>query len=142
MKPYRKFLPALLLLLCAVGCSSWERTSFQTLTASNATINNAQQAYEARTLPHNQCVYDIINKAKAAQTLAVDGMLAYEAAKGTTAAQGAENAVTAELSQLAPILASVQTLGTSTCATTADKAAIGPTDWPVIVGTTLVTETK
>lgn len=114
MRPYRKFLP--LLLLCAVGCSSWERASFQTLTASNATINNAQQAYEARTLPHNQCVYDIINKAKAAQTLAVDGMLAYEAAKGTTAAQGAENAVTAELSQLAPILASVQTLGTSTCA--------------------------
>lgn len=105
---------ALSILLLA-GCSSWERTTFQTLSASKASIDTAQNDYEARTIPHTQCAFDLITKAKATQTLAVDAMMSYETAKGTSAATAAENVVAADLSQLAPIVASISTLGTSTC---------------------------
>lgn len=103
------------ILLCVVGCSDWERTTFQTLSASKATIDGAQSAYEARTIPHTACVYGVINKAKAAQTLAVDAMMTYETAKASTGATAAQNVVTADLAQLAPIVASIGTLGSATC---------------------------
>lgn len=100
------------------GCSDWERTTFQTLSASKAVEDSAQTSYEARTIPHNQCVYDVITKAKAAQTVAVDAMMTYETVKSSTGATAAQNAVNSALANLAPIIASMQTLGTSTCATT------------------------
>lgn len=112
----KRIIAASLMCICLLaGCSSWERTTFQTLSASKATIDGAQAAYEARTIPHNQCAYDVINKAKATQTLAVDAMMTYETAKGTSAATAAQNVVSTDLAQLAPIIASVQTLSSSTC---------------------------
>jgi len=123
----KRILPLLLCLLLA-GCSDWERTTFQTLSASKATIDGAQAAYEARTIPHNQCAYNIINKAKAAQTLAVDAMMTYETTKTGTA----QSVVEADLAQLSPIVASIGTLGTSTCQTTTSN--VQDTDWPIIVG--------
>lgn len=116
---YRKFaLPLLLCLTILAGCSSWERTTFQTLTASKATIDGAQTAYEAGTIPHTACVYGVINKAKAAQTLAVDAMMSYETAKGSSAATAAENVAVADLAQLAPVVASIGALGSATCPAT------------------------
>lgn len=109
----KRIVAASLLSICLfAGCSTWERTAFQTLSASKAVEDKAQADYEARVIPHNQCAYDIINKAKATQALAVNAMVTYEDAKSTTAQQAAEN----DLAQLAPIIASIQTLGTNTCA--------------------------
>lgn len=67
------------------GCSNWERTTFQALSASKATIDQAQADYEGGTvLPHTASVYNAINAAKAAQTAAVNQMIAYETLKATT----------------------------------------------------------
>lgn len=136
----KKYIASALLSVCMLaGCTNWERATFQTLSASKATIDGAQASYEARTLPHTQCVNDIITKAKAAQTLTVDAMMTYETAKGSSTSTAAQNVVTADLAQLVPILASIQTLGTGTCAA---SAAVNATNWPVIVGTSIHKESN
>lgn len=122
------------------ACSDWERTAFQTLSASKATIDGAQSAYEARTIPHTECVFGIINKAKAAQTLAVDAMMTYETAKESTGSTAAQNVVTTDLEQLAPIVASIGTLGSATCSATVTTSAVGHTNWPMAV--TITKESK
>ena len=98
-----------------VGCTNWERATFQTLSTSQAVINQAQTDYEAGTaIPHNTVAYNAINAAKAAQTLAVNGMVTYEeikAAGGTTASlTAAQNDVTIALANLPTIIANVKAL--------------------------------
>lgn len=100
-----------LALLGTTGCTNFERESFQTLSASQAVINTAQTDYEARTIPKTTCAYTIINDAKAAQTAAVDAMVAYE---GVKAAKGDLNAaqavVVTDLEVLPADIAAVKTL--------------------------------
>lgn len=99
------------LLLIAAGCNSWERTTFQTLSASKATIDNAQAQYEAKAIAQNACSYAIINDAKAGQTVAVNSFLTYEQvknSKGDLAA--AEAIVNAKLTALVPLVAQVTSL--------------------------------
>jgi hypothetical protein len=98
-----------------VGCTNWERAAFQTLSTSQAVINQAQTDYEAGTvIPHNTAAYTAINAAKAAQTLAVNGMVTYEeikAAGGTTASlTAAQNDVSVALANLPTIIANVKAL--------------------------------
>lgn len=76
-----RLLAALTLCLCLAGCDDFERTTFKTLSASKAVIDQAQADYEARTIPKNACSYSIINDAKAAQTTAVNAMVVYEQEK-------------------------------------------------------------
>lgn len=105
------YLMGLLVLMLCAGCNTWERTTFQTLSASQATINNAQAQYEAKAIAQNQCSYSVINDAKASQVIAVNGFLGYEAvknAKGDVAT--AEVTVTAELANLVPLVAQVTAL--------------------------------
>lgn len=107
----KKILAIALLSLCVMGCNDFERTTFQTLSASKAVIDTAQADYEARTIPHNSCSYSIINDAKAAQTTAVNAMVIYEeekAAKTDLAAQTA--AVTSTLVQLPLLIVQVKSL--------------------------------
>ena len=113
---YWLIIPTLLILVA--GCNSWERTTFQTLSASKATIDNAQAQYESKAIVQNQCAYAVINDAKAAQVVAVNGFLDYEkvkAAKGDVAT--AEATVTGELTSLAPLVAKVAAMvqNPSTC---------------------------
>ena len=99
------------LLLIAAGCNTWERTTFQTLSASKATIDNAQAQYEAKAIAQTTCAYSIINDAKASQTVAVNGFLVYEqvkTAKGDIAT--AEATVSTELASLVPLVAQVTAL--------------------------------
>lgn len=102
--------------LAIVGCTSWERTTYQTLAASKAAIDQAQADYESGKLPHSQTVYDAVNKAKAAQTLAVNSMVTYEQMKATGASQSAlqtaQNDVTIALQALPTILADIKALYT------------------------------
>lgn len=107
----KKILAAILLTLAVAGCNSWERTTFQTLSASKATIDNAQAQYESKAIAQTSCAYSIINDAKASQVIAVNGFLGYEQvknAKGDIAT--AEATVAAELASLVPLVAQVTAL--------------------------------
>jgi len=111
-----------LILMC--GCSSFERTTFQTLAAAQTTLNNAQSAYEAGCpaaagsttgcIPHDTAAFTIITKAKAADSLAVQAMVVYEQEKATgstgSALQAQEAIVVADLAELPALIAEVQTL--------------------------------
>lgn len=110
----KKILAIALLAFCVVGCTDFERSTFQTLSASKAVIDTAQADYESRTLPHNSCSYAIINDAKGIQTAAVDSLQVYDkirVAKGDLTAQTA--VVSATLLQLAPEVVKVQALITN-----------------------------
>ncbi len=107
-----------------LGCNSFERTTFQTLAATQAALNSAQADYEAgcpatitaatpACIPHNQAAYTTITKAKAADALAVNAMVVYEQEKatGTTASLDTQETVVAsELAQLPALLADIKTL--------------------------------
>ena len=91
---------SLALAIGLAGCpaTSFERTAYQTLAATQATVNQAQADYEAgKLIPHNQAAYKAINEAKAAQTLAVDALEAYEQAKATNATPGKLAALQADV---------------------------------------------
>lgn len=107
-----KITAALTLCLCLAGCTSFERSTFQTLSASKAVLDQAQTDYEAGTpIPHNQCAYALINDGKAAQTVAVDAMLVYEGEKAAGKDLTSQTTViTADLLSLAPIVVKVQSL--------------------------------
>ena len=98
-----------------VGCTTWERTTFQALSTSKAVIDQAQTDYEVGTaIPHNAVAYNAINSAKAAQTTAVNFMVTYEeikAAGGTQAnLTAAQNDVTIALANLPTLIANVKAL--------------------------------
>lgn len=114
-------LTVLLLLACMLplgllaGCTNWERATFQTLAASKAVIDQAQADYEAgKVIPHNEAAYTVINKAKAADSLAVTAMAGYEQIKATggsaSALASAETTVTVALADLPAALADVKAL--------------------------------
>ena len=84
---YKKLLLASVsLLIFVTGCSSFERTTFQTLSATKVTLDQAQVDYEAGTLiPHNKAAFTAITAAKLADVNAVDAMVTYEQLKATGA---------------------------------------------------------
>lgn len=103
------------LTMCAVvGCTNWERTTYQTLAASQATINQAQTDYQSGTIKQTTAAYTAINTAKAAQTTAVNAFVMYEEAKaagGTTASLTAlQTDVGVALANLPTIIADVKAL--------------------------------
>lgn len=108
------------LIVCGAvtGCSSFERTTYQTLSASKTAIDQAQADYEARKIPKTQAAFTIINQAKAEQTLAVQSMETYEeikAASGTASALSSQQAiVTAALAQLPALILAVKGLYSAT----------------------------
>jgi hypothetical protein len=99
------------ILVAVLGCNTWERNTFNTLAASKAVIDTAQSDYEAQTIPQTKCAYAIINDGKAAQTVAVNGMVTYEQQKGAKGNLTAQEAVvTTDLLALAPLVIQVQSL--------------------------------
>lgn len=104
------------LMFAAVGCDTFERTAFQSLSASKAVLDAAQSDYEPAPvgtgkLPHTACVYSLINDGKAAQTAGVDALQIYDVAltnkQDTTAAA---TAVTAQLATITADIVKVKTL--------------------------------
>lgn len=121
-------LAGLVICWCA-GCSNWERQAFQSLSASKAAIDAAQQAYEVSAptgtcptvtptspacIPHTAAAFTVINKAKDAQKTAVDSMITYETAKaasqGQAALQVAQTDVETTLAALPGLIADVKAL--------------------------------
>lgn len=103
------------------GCNDWERTTFQTLSASDTTINQAQADYEAGTITNTTQAFQVITAAKAAQSVAVNQMVAYEQLKATgatpTALTASEAQVVTALAQLPTVLAEVEALRKSASVT-------------------------
>ncbi len=114
---------ALLLGACIVGCTSWERQSFQALSAAQAVLNQAQTDYTAGCpaavptdpcIPRNQAAFTVITKAKAADVLAVNAMVEYEQVKAASGSSSALNtaqiAAANALAQLPADLTAVKAL--------------------------------
>lgn len=107
----KRIFASLALVLCLAGCTDFERTSFQTLSASKAVIDEAQADYESSKIPHNSCSYTVINDAKAIQTAAVNAMEVYEEQKAAGNDLTAQTAVvTTELLTLPAIVVQVKSL--------------------------------
>lgn len=108
------------------GCTNFEREAFQTLSASQAVINQSQADYESGAIKQTQASYAAINKAKAMQVLAVQAMATYEnikATKGTQAALVAQQQVVESfLTQLPALVAAVKALYSNSSATVAPAA--------------------
>lgn len=83
----KKLFAAIILSTCVglTACNSFERTAFQSLSASKAVLTAAQSDYEPAPvgtgkLPHTACVYTLINDGKVAQTAGVNALQAYDVA--------------------------------------------------------------
>jgi len=116
----------LLPLVLVAGCSSFDRTTFNTLTVSKSVLTTAQADYESGTLPHTACVQTIINDGKTSQTLAEVAFGAYfqvEQAKGDVTATQA--AVVTDLLELTPIIVNIKGLYTNPNCTAATTATGG-----------------
>ena len=115
----------LLALVGLAGCTNWERTTFQTLSATHSALESARLAYEASAtapcstvtgpcIPHSKLAYASISEANNAQNLAVDAMIAYEGLKGggatSTALDAAKAKVEAALAALPVLIADVKAL--------------------------------
>jgi hypothetical protein len=102
------------LLLGLIACNNWERSTYQSLAASKAVIDQAQEDYESNALPHTVAAYNAINTAKAAQSAAVQAFAAYEQLKATGAEaaglSGQQAAVEAALQRISPLIAAVKAL--------------------------------
>lgn len=108
--PWKRIVLSLLIVAC-LGCNTWERNTFNTLASSKAVLDTAQADYENHTIPPTKCAYTLINNGKAAQTIAVDAMVAYEQAKTTKGNLPAQEAtVVGDLAALAPLVVQVQSL--------------------------------
>lgn len=111
----------LILLIClcvlaVVGCNTWERNTFNTLASAQAVINTAKADYRAGTIPQTQCAADILNKATAADTVAVNAMVVYEQEKASGGNLQAQQAVVdSALTQIAPLITAVTTLKAAAC---------------------------
>jgi len=107
------FASLMLCFLFITGCSGFERTTLQTLSASKVTIDGAHADYESGKLPHTQAVNDVITKAIAIQKTAVDAMVVYEQMKitgQTSALSEQETVVLVALVNLPTILTDVKGL--------------------------------
>ena len=95
--------------LLTIGCTNFERNTFNSLAASKAVIDTAQKDYTVGKIVETPCTYALINDAKAAQTTAVNAMLVYETAKTSDN----EATVTLAIADILPLVAEVKTLYTN-----------------------------
>ncbi len=80
------YLAVVMAVVSLIGCSSWERQTFQTLAASKAVVDQAVQDYNAGSIEQSQVNHDAIDKARHAHDAAVDAFHVYIVAKEALAA--------------------------------------------------------
>lgn len=99
------------------GCTDFERKTYQTLAASKAVIDQAQDDYESGKIAKTQAAYNAINHAKDAQAAAVQSFKEYETLKLVVKSGGnlpeKQQAVSDALAQLGPLVATVKQLYTT-----------------------------
>lgn len=111
--PRFKFLALALLIsacACLAACSSWAQTTYKTLAASKAVIDQAAADYNSGQLPQTATVRNLIAQARTAQTTAVEAFQAYAAAKlvGSSDAATKQAAVTTLIGDLTSIVGQLQ----------------------------------
>jgi uncharacterized protein YcfL len=82
--------------LLLAGCDSWERRTFQTLSASDELISQASADYNAGVLPKTQRTYDILLRAQQVHNLCVQTFQTYWQAKTAIEQQQAQGAITGD----------------------------------------------
>ncbi len=102
---------AVLALTCVtVGCSNWERQTYNSLAASKAVIDQAAKDFNAGALPQSAQVKLAIENAQKVQAAAVNAFWGYEQAKiaksGDLAAK--QKAVVDALARVPEVLALIQ----------------------------------
>jgi hypothetical protein len=121
---------AVFLALPLCGCTSWEQTTFDTLVASDAVIDQAQADYESGKIPKTAAAYKAITDAKAAQVAAVNAFQGYETIKAAKAPSSTLNSqiatVNAALAAIPPLITAVQALYTAATAPTPTAWLYGP----------------
>ena len=100
-----------------IGCNDFERTTYQTLSASKTVVDQVAADYNAKKIPTTEAAFKAVTALRAAQTTAVNAMIEYEtikAAKGSASALAAQQQiVTSALAALPPLIASAKALYTS-----------------------------
>jgi hypothetical protein len=117
----KKAFAAIILTACVAltACNSFERTAFQSLSASLEVLNTAQSDYEPAPvgtgkLPHTACVRTLITDGKVAQVAGVTALQAYDVAlKANQSTTTEAAAVTADLVTVAGVVAQVKALYTT-----------------------------
>jgi hypothetical protein len=118
MKLFSKPYAAVLLLAICIGlpgfsCSNFERVSFQALSSSKGVIDQAAADYNSKAIAQSQVNYNLINKARSGQAVAVDALAGYHNAlnavsKDQTVIANAKAAVDAALASLTQVLVDVK----------------------------------
>lgn len=107
---------ALSISMCFIsGCTNWERTTFQALSASKLVIDQAGVDYNSGTIPQTSANQAIITQARNAQTTAVDAMATYEEIKASVTATAAglssqQAVVESSLAAIVPLVAQIKAL--------------------------------
>lgn len=105
---------ALLSALALTACSNWDRTTYQTLAASKAVVDQASADYVAGHIPQTAQARQAIDAARQVQTAAVEAFKTYEmaklAGKQATGLEQKRQQVIAILDQLPQVLDPVQKL--------------------------------
>jgi uncharacterized protein (UPF0333 family) len=108
------------------GCNDFERTTYQTLSASKATIDQIAADYNAGKIKETPAAFKAITDLRAAQTVAVNAMVEYEtikAAKGSQSALQAQQSIVANaLAALPPLIVSAKALYTSLSSSSVQNA--------------------
>lgn len=81
MRNRKVYLGLVLLAVLSIACTNWESTTYQSLSASKATIDLAAADYNAGKLPKTDTVRAIIDHARQVQTAAVHAFEAYAVGK-------------------------------------------------------------
>lgn len=109
--PPKNITPLILLMIIATGslalqaCDSFERQSFQTLSASHAVIEQARADYISEAIPRTRDTKAAIEEASAVQNLASEALLNYEiAVKAKSPDIASKRAVVVELLSRLPAL--------------------------------------
>lgn len=107
---------ALVIVLGAVGCSSFDENTYKTLYVSQQLLIAARADYTSGKIPRTPCVASLIEKGNKAQDVAVLGFEAYfpiEHGIQTGDAAATEAAVVDDIAAIAPIIASIKALATN-----------------------------
>jgi hypothetical protein len=96
--------------MAVTGCTSFERSTFEKLAASQAVVNAAQLDYEGGAIPKTQAAYVAITRAKAMAQIPEQAMVTYEGTKDAATREKQQRIVASALPQLPAMIAAVEAL--------------------------------
>lgn len=120
------------ILTLVVGCMTWERATFQTLSVGKALLDQATADWNGGTIKRTPESYNLITRARDAQTTAVRAFETYAVAKVSAGQSGdvgaAKSAVIAAMASLPALFAAVQTLASDLKGKTVSGIEAEPTN--------------